>query len=73
MEWMQNYNLIIEELKYFRDVHIQLTTLYIIQQSIKDKNASPTKESFVGTGGTDLVKFLKQSRNETIQAKIQND
>ena len=70
--WLNSYNQVIEELKCFRDTHIQLTTIYIIEQSIKDRSGSPSSESFVGTGGTDLVKFLKQSRNETSQAKIDN-
>lgn len=70
--WSNSYNMAIEELKCFRDTHIQLTALYIIEQSIKDRSGSPSSESFVGTGGTDLVKFLKQSRNETNQAKIDN-
>lgn len=70
--WLNSYNQVIEKLKCFRDTHIQLTTIYIIEQSIKDRSGSPSSESFVGTGGTDLVKFLKQSRNETSQAKIDN-
>lgn len=71
ISWLNSYNQVLEELKCFRDTHIQLTTVYIIEQSIKDRSGSPSSESFVGTGGTDLVKFLKQSRNETNQAKIE--
>jgi indoleamine 2,3-dioxygenase len=70
VSWLNSYNQVLEELKRFRDTHIQLTTIYIIEQSIKDRSGSPSRESFVGTGGTDLVKFLKQSRNETKNAKI---
>ena len=65
------FNETIDAFKTFRDTHIQLTTVYIIQQSIKEKNMMMEgKESVVGTGGTDLVKFLKQTRDETLSTKI---
>lgn len=50
-------------LKNFRDLHIQIATQYIVLQR-KSQNA------VVGTGGTDLVPFLKQTRQETENATI---
>jgi indoleamine 2,3-dioxygenase len=80
-EWTDLFNGALEAYKTFRDAHIQLTTVYIIQQTLKDKAQghhsssevidSHSKESYIpGTGGTDLVKFLKQTRDETKEAKI---
>jgi len=67
-EWIQGFNDVVDSFKSFRDQHIQLTTVYIIQQSLKEKETKT--EEFVGTGGTDLVQFLKQTRQETLNAKI---
>ena len=54
------YNLAVARLSAFRDIHIKIVTRYIIGPS----NKGSTK-GLSGTGGTQLVPFLKQSRNET--------
>jgi indoleamine 2,3-dioxygenase len=48
-------------LKEFRDSHLALASTYIVTQ---------TKGHIVGTGGTDLVPFLKQVRSETTGAML---
>ncbi len=75
-DWATAFNRVLEAYKGFRDQHIQLTTVYIIQQAIKERAGTQSHEkpspnpSYVGTGGTDLVQFLKQSRDETFKTQI---
>lgn len=71
------YNEAVDELSRFRDIHIQIVTRYIINPSKKQgmaKNAgmnlavastNESTKSLHGTGGTALLPFLKQSRDET--------
>lgn len=73
------YNFAVDELRKFRDIHIQIVTRYIIRPSRlyapKESNGSNLAvatsdtankdKAFHGTGGTDLIPFLKQSRDET--------
>lgn len=77
------YNLAVSRLAAFRDIHIQIVTRYIILPSRK---APPTEASGLnlavastnkksadglsGTGGTELIPFLKQSRDETNGAAL---
>ncbi|KAJ3275494.1 hypothetical protein HDV01_000321 [Terramyces sp. JEL0728] len=58
----QEFNRTLTNLKLFRDKHMQLATRYIVIHK-KDPAA-------VGTGGTDLVPFLKQVRQETMDTSI---
>ena len=46
----------VDELRLFRDKHIQMVSVYILVQS---------KKSVRGTGGTSIIPFLKQSRDDT--------
>ena len=64
-ECVAQFNRACTGLKQFRDLHIQIATHYIILQQKKTDSA-------VGTGGTDLVPFLKQVRAETEDAIINN-
>lgn len=78
------YNVAVGELKKFRDIHIGIVTKYIIipskQRSPPAPNAginlavasaNPTStQELHGTGGTHLLPFLKQSRDETRDARI---
>ena len=77
------YNLAVARLAAFRDVHIQIVTRYIILPSRKAPStetsglnlavASTNKtsaEGLSGTGGTELIPFLKQSRDETNGAAL---
>lgn len=77
------YNCAVKELSRFRDIHIQIVTRYIINPSRKQgpmKNAGMnlavastncTTKGLHGTGGTELLPFLKQSRDETKQTALQ--
>lgn len=76
------YNSAVKELELFRNIHIQVVTRFIITPSrrkvpnpvpglnlaIASTNAD-TKELH-GTGGTQLLPFLKQSRDETKDAAL---
>ncbi|KAJ3331496.1 diphosphomevalonate decarboxylase, partial [Kappamyces sp. JEL0680] len=61
-EPLEEFNRACLGLKAFRDLHIQIATHYILLQR---KAASAT-----GTGGTDLLPFLKQVRQETTDTVI---
>ncbi|KAI9649757.1 hypothetical protein NHQ30_002338 [Ciborinia camelliae] len=75
------YNHAVKTLAGFRDIHIQIVTRYIINPSKKAMAQGTEKENaglnlavattkkggkdVRGTGGTQLIPFLKQSRDET--------
>lgn len=79
------FNRAVGALKGFRDAHMIIVTLYILgparraaalqsqnldfQERTTSKDAS---EAVKGTGGTDLVKFLKETRARTTDALIPN-
>jgi indoleamine 2,3-dioxygenase len=76
------YNLAVNELKKLRDIHIQIIGRYIIvpakQYAPKEdtrrnlavaSSIMPDKELY-GTGGTELLSFLRHSRDETKKAAI---
>ncbi|KAI8900099.1 Indoleamine 2,3-dioxygenase [Globomyces pollinis-pini] len=70
---VNHFNEVLLAMKRFRDIHLQIVTKYIILQSKKSAVASVDtggSSPAVGTGGTDLVPFLKQVRNETKNAQI---
>jgi indoleamine 2,3-dioxygenase len=52
----------VEGMKGFRDDHIKMVTRYII---IPSGRGAKKEEKVRGTGGTDLVPFLKQMRDES--------
>ncbi|KAI8970776.1 Indoleamine 2,3-dioxygenase [Pilobolus umbonatus] len=84
LEIIEVYNACLHELKLFRDKHVQVVTMYIVNQA--RKQCPVTKQSTIqtglarsigeeteivrGTGGTNLIPFLKQSRDETTETKI---
>lgn len=67
-----------EALSKFRNKHIQIVTRYIIlpsrqsavggRQNLASSSTKKGGEELTGTGGTTLVPFLKQSRDETTDA-----
>lgn len=72
------YNLAVSKLASFRDIHIRMVARYIIGPSRKPLQSlsdgmnlaiSSSNRSSVaglsGTGGTELMPFLKQCRDET--------
>lgn len=77
------YDSSVEALKRFRDGHIKIATLYIVNQARKAKSlaAAPTSSEvnnkgelttdvIKGTGGTSLVPFLKECRDNTVRAMV---
>lgn len=85
----KSYNDTLDSLKHFRDEHMRIATMYIIQQmrqtppaeyarldpnlvirsNLADGLADERSEKGVkGTGGTDLVSFLKDCRKNTVSA-----
>lgn len=74
------YNASITALKRFRDAHIRIATLYIISQARRVQHESEALVQPVvtgedemqckGTGGTDLMPFLKGVRDRTASAVI---
>ena len=77
------YNIAVSRLAAFRDIHIQIVARYIIGpsrkplQSLNDSMNIATVLSnrssmtgLSGTGGTNLMPFLKQSRDETREAVL---
>jgi indoleamine 2,3-dioxygenase len=77
------YNLAVQRLGEFRDKHIKIVTRYIIAPSKKlpstrssglnlavaSTNGNSAKKLH-GTGGTELLPFLKQSRDETKETAL---
>ncbi|KZS93939.1 Indoleamine 2,3-dioxygenase [Sistotremastrum niveocremeum HHB9708] len=70
----QAYNSAIQALKIFRDGHIQIVTSYIISQARSTPSnllATETHGSNLkGTGGTELVPFLKGVRDRTARSAL---
>ncbi|RKP09782.1 Indoleamine 2,3-dioxygenase [Thamnocephalis sphaerospora] len=80
------YNRCVDQLKQFRDRHIQMVTLYVVMPARKGPVvggyrgvdtrhtglARPSDGNNVhrGTGGTDVMPFLKQMRDETRATKL---
>ncbi|EPQ52471.1 Indoleamine 2,3-dioxygenase [Gloeophyllum trabeum ATCC 11539] len=72
-ELLGAYNAAVTALKEFRDAHMRIVAVYIIGPSRKVPTAKVAekdeeKEILKGTGGTDLVKFLKGVRDRTASA-----
>ncbi|KAJ5271841.1 hypothetical protein N7524_005110 [Penicillium chrysogenum] len=81
------YNAAVNELKAFRDTHIQMVTRYIVMASRQPNpteqgkgrmnlatassqaKEAGTKTKLAGTGGTDLIPFLKKTRDTVQNAK----
>lgn len=77
------YNIAVSSLAAFRDIHIRIVARYIIGPSRKPlRNLSggnniaiassnkTSKDGLSGTGGTELMPFLKQSRDETKETAL---
>lgn len=77
------YNLAVARLAAFRNIHIQIVTRYIILPSRKApatqsiglnlavaSTLKKSSEGLSGTGGTELMPFLKQSRDETKETAL---
>lgn len=70
------YNASVIAVKGFRDAHIRITTLYIVNQARRVHSRSQYEhednEALIarGTGGTDLIPFLKGVRDKTTKAVL---
>ena len=71
------YNEAVTALQEFRSTHIRIATLYIINQSHRRPTVTVDAHQEVGpakgTGGTDLVPFLKSSRDDTTNTLLRTD
>lgn len=84
-ELLAAYNCAIAALKTFRDAHMIIVTLYILGPARRAKLTAskagdlqhggpmPSKDALKGTGGTNLIKFLKDTRTRTVETLIQAD
>ncbi|EHL01425.1 putative Indoleamine 2,3-dioxygenase family protein [Glarea lozoyensis 74030] len=81
-ELVEAYNLAVKELAAFRDIHIQIVTRYIIRPARMQQGerggkglnlavaSNGLEKGLCGTGGTELLPFLKGSRDETKDAAL---
>jgi len=68
------YNDAVLALKEFRDAHIQIVALYIVGPSRRGRREGECHERRLrGTGGTQLVRFLKGVRDRTEGAVLLQD
>jgi indoleamine 2,3-dioxygenase len=69
---LEAYNAAVKSLKEFRDAHMIIVTLYVVLPAKRARAAEEErqKEPLQGTGGTDLVEFLKSVRDRTTEAQI---
>lgn len=67
-EMREAFDACLAGLRRFRDIHIQIVSRYILlqaRQTTTVKKPNPGAET--GTGGTQLIPFLKQVREETME------
>ena len=76
---MTAFNLAVIALKEFRDAHMIIASLYILgparraakrKLEVAEAGVHGIRQPMKGTGGTDLVKFLKDTRNQTKEAIV---
>jgi indoleamine 2,3-dioxygenase len=74
---IEAYNAAVLSLKEFRDAHMIIIALYIVNPARRSRmgiesagQSSETEEPLKGTGGTNLVKFLKGVRDHTKEAFV---
>ena len=72
-ELQEQYNLAVNGMKDFRSGHINLVAEYIIAQNCKDQTGIiEDTAGGKGTGGTDLMKFLKPIRDNCGKASTEH-
>jgi len=73
---LEAYNSAVQSLKQFRDAHMIIVTLYVVLPAKRARAATQETEEnrenvrLQGTGGTDMVEFLKSVRDRTAEARI---
>ncbi|KAG2146115.1 Indoleamine 2,3-dioxygenase [Suillus bovinus] len=71
------YNSAVQSVKQFRDAHIKIVAIYIIAPAARERTETDRearvvgKQVLKGTGGTDLVRFLKGVRDKTAEAVVE--
>ncbi|XP_030849933.1 indoleamine 2,3-dioxygenase 2-like [Strongylocentrotus purpuratus] len=68
-EALETYNDCLQAMKSFRDSHLKIVTRFIINMT-HQKTGTGTSEGATGTGGTDLMSFLKGLRDSTLRAML---
>ena len=66
-ELREAYDACLAGIRRFRDIHIQIVSRYILIPSQKTTVRKPNPGAETGTGGTQLIPFLKQAREETME------
>lgn len=79
-ELLESYNIAVQALKVFRDAHMIVVTTYIISPASRARAAAAaahdtaevpkSEKALKGSGGTELVQFLKNVRDRTAGALI---
>ncbi|XP_041466563.1 indoleamine 2,3-dioxygenase 2-like [Lytechinus variegatus] len=69
-EAIEVFNDCLQAMKCFRDSHLQVVTRFIINMAHKKTDPASSSEGATGTGGTDLMTFLKGLRDSTIRAML---
>ncbi|KAG1501279.1 hypothetical protein G6F46_006048 [Rhizopus delemar] len=75
-ELVRLYNACVHQLKLFRDKHVQIVSLYVVNQARKQDRLGPQPkeaQQVLGTAGASVMPFLKQARNETNETKVSLD
>ncbi|KAI0052088.1 Indoleamine 2,3-dioxygenase [Auriscalpium vulgare] len=70
---MRAYNVCVVALREFRTFHVRIATLYIVNQARRAAETTSTEsaqEKAKGTGGTELLPFLKGIRDRTNAAEL---
>ncbi|KAI6006205.1 Indoleamine 2,3-dioxygenase [Pisolithus orientalis] len=70
-ELVDAYNRAVGAVKEFRDAHIRIVALYIVGPATRGRAGEAERGSLKGTGGTQLVQFLKGVRDKTEDALLQ--
>ncbi|PPR06710.1 hypothetical protein CVT26_001376 [Gymnopilus dilepis] len=70
-ELLAAYNRAVKALKEFRDAHMIIATLYIVGPARRAAKLAAEKVPMKGTGGTELVKFLKDTRARTTETLLE--
>lgn len=62
---LEEYNQCVGRLEEFRNVHLQIVARFIVIPANKGKENKDPGMALRGTGGSELMSFLKQVRNDT--------
>ncbi|XP_030836821.1 indoleamine 2,3-dioxygenase 1 [Strongylocentrotus purpuratus] len=69
-ESLETYNDCLQAMKSFRDSHLQIVTRFIINMAHQKTGPGSSSKGATGTGGTDLMTFLKGLRDSTLRAML---